>query len=250
LAADAADAADFEPATAGSFFVWMRGEGERVPRLEGGERGAHLLEGAGAVAELVFGFGRELAEGFAEAVGNEDGVVAEAAVAFFFVGDDAFDGTAGGGEEFAIEGEDHDAAEAAGAFFAADVFGGEFGEEFLAVLGVGGIFAGVAGGEDAGGAVEGVDFEAGVVGEDEGAGREGFIGGEGFDGGVGFEGIAVFDGRGDFGVGGEVGDIVDEIVEDGGDLIGFVGVLGGDDEGGHGNCLNRREQRELRILNH
>jgi hypothetical protein len=49
------------------------------------------------------------------------------------------------------------------------------------------VVVGVAGGADAGGAVEGVDFEAGVVGDDD------FVGGvvgvvDGFEAGVAFEG--------------------------------------------------------------
>lgn len=171
------------------------------------------------------------------AVGDEEGVVSEAAFAFGFVGDDALDGAIGGGEGFAIAGEDHDAAEATGAFFAAGAGSGEFGEEFLAVVFVGGIFACVSGGVDAGGAVEGIDFDTGVIGEDEGIGGEDGGCGEGFDGGVGFEGVAVFDGGGDLGVGGEVGDRVHEVMEDRGDFFGFMGVLGGDDEGGHGGVF-------------
>src|SRR4051812_10330552 len=49
-----------------------------------------LGEGAGAVAEAVFGGGGELAKGFAFAVGDEEGVVTEAAFAALAVDDGAF----------------------------------------------------------------------------------------------------------------------------------------------------------------
>ncbi len=56
---------------------------------------------------------------------------------------------------------------------------------------------GVAGGADAGGSVEGVDFEAGVVGDDDLVG--GVVGVvDGLEAGVAFEGGFVFGGGGDF----------------------------------------------------
>ena len=56
---------------------------------------------------------------------------------------------------------------------------------------------GEAGGADAGGSVEGVDFEAGVVGDDDFAGGvAGVV--DGFVAGVAFEGGFVFVGGGDF----------------------------------------------------
>ena len=59
------------------------------------------------------------------------------------------------------------------------------------------LVVGVAGGADAGGSVEGVDFEAGVVGDDDLAG--GVVGVvDGFEAGVAFEGGFVFGGGGDF----------------------------------------------------
>ncbi len=59
------------------------------------------------------------------------------------------------------------------------------------------VVVGVTGGADAGGSVEGVDFEAGVVGDDDLAG--GVVGVvEGFEAGVAFEGRFVFGGGWDF----------------------------------------------------
>ena len=72
----------------------------------------------------------------------------------------------------------------------------------LRLVGLGGfgwvevVVVGEAGGADAGGSVEGVDFEAGVVGDDDFAG--GVVGVvDGFEAGVAFEGGLVFGGGGD-----------------------------------------------------
>ena len=75
-----------------------------VPGDEGGG-------GAGAVAEGVFDGLGELGEGLAVAVGDEEGIVAEAAGAFFLIGEDAFDGAGVGAEDVAVVGEDEFAAE-------------------------------------------------------------------------------------------------------------------------------------------
>src|SRR5260370_14347985 len=59
------------------------------------------------------------------------------------------------------------------------------------------VVVGEAGGADSGCAVEGVGFEAGVVGEDDLAGSvAGVV--DGFEAGVAFEGGLVFVGGGDF----------------------------------------------------
>ena len=60
------------------------------------------------------------------------------------------------------------------------------------VVGLVGFVGGIAGGVDSGGAGEGVDFEAGVVGQDDFSG-DGTAVLFGFLAGVGFEGFAVFD---------------------------------------------------------
>lgn len=196
---------------------------------------AQLGNGAGAVADGVFLGLAEFGEGAVVAGGLEDGVVAEAVVTAWLFGDVAFHGAAEDADGFALLGQGEDADEAGGGGRAALQAAaglktrppGKLGEEFGDVVGVGGVFAGVAGGMHAGGAAEGVDFEAGVVGDDEAA-RQKTGGGEGFQCGVFLEGAAGFvDGR-LVREGGEVGDF-EAGSEDGGELAGLVRVARGEE---------------------
>lgn len=108
---------------------------------------------------------------------------------------------------------------------------------------------GVAGGADAGLAVEGVDFEAAVVGQTDHAGLPGVV--PGFEDGVALEGGLVFDRFGDgsalfaefLGGLGEVGPIDRGRGgvggEGGADFVELVGVGGGDEDlhGGRGSVI-------------
>ena len=128
----------------------------------------------------MFLFGGEVGHGAVLFGEEEDGVVAESAVAAGRCGDDAF---AGGGEVLGREagaGEGDVAIEASGSQFFGGVF--EAVEDNRHFFGEGGFFAGEAFAVDAEFAGEGVDFESGVVGEAPFAG--GLAGGFGFDGGV------------------------------------------------------------------
>ena len=97
--------------------------------------------------------------------------------------------------------------------------------------------AGVAGAVNAGGSVEGIDFEAGVVGEDEVGVSEEVAGAEGFEGGIFEKGGAGFLGCGEVGVVAEGLEVIAG-AEEGAEFVNFVGVAGGDDDGevgkGHG----------------
>jgi hypothetical protein len=162
-----------------------------------GEDGEGFGEGFGAVADAVFHVGGEFAEGFDLAVGDEERVVAEAAPTLLVGDDDAVADAFDGIDQAVGIGDGDDAAEAGGTFFGGQA--AEGGEEFAVVLVVAGFFAGVAGGADAGFAAEGIDFEAGIVGEGEAFGEGG-----GFDGF--FDGIVAQRGGvlDDFGQAGDV----------------------------------------------
>ena len=142
----------------------------------------------------------------------EERVVAEAVGAAWGDEDLAFDGAVADGEDMAVAGGGEDAVVAGGALGEGDA--GEEGEkvEVVAVIcgqrreavvgWLGGfgwvevVVVGEAGGADAGCSVEGVHFEAGVVGYDDLAG--GVVGVvEGFEAGVAFEGGFVFGWGGD-----------------------------------------------------
>ena len=205
----------------------MRGVCAKKSRKAGKSRGLDWEgffgegEGAGAVGKGVFDFGGELGEGLVVAGGDEEGVVAEAVGAAGGVGEGAFAGAENGAGLAVGRGEGEDATEAGGAV--GDALHG--GDELLEVVGVGGAFAGVARGTDAGGAVEVVDFEAGVVGERPEPGDEGK--GAGFEDGVAFKGVGGFL---DFG---EIGEVVggeNFNAEHGANFGEFVGVTGGEEE--------------------
>ena len=125
-----------------------------------------FLEGAGAVGDAVFHFGIQLGKGFGVAVGHKERVVAESVGAAQFIDNDAGAFTRNGLDASTGIRKGDDGAEASGAVFLI----GQFVEQLFVVGGIGAGFAGVAGGIDAGRAVEGVDLEAGVVGQRPAAG--------------------------------------------------------------------------------
>jgi len=134
-------------------------------------------------------------------------IVAEAIVAAGRIQDDAFGGAAEGGEGLAIAGGGDDADESRGALFGRHT--GQFAQHarivrFVVGVGFGGVrfVSGVARGMDAGRALQSVDFEAGIVGDDELA-RNGTTVGLSFLAGILLEGGAVFDNQGQ---GGEIRD--------------------------------------------
>ena len=147
--------------------------------------------------------GRKFGHGAVEVGKEEEGIVAEAAGSARGGEDEALDRALGGVEDLAIAGEGERAAVTGLAAGFGDC--GEGGEEggVVAVVGcVGcggdGEVGGEAGAADAGGVVEGGDFEAGVVGEDEEVGgAEGVV--DGFEAGVEFEGGFVLGRSGDGG---------------------------------------------------
>ena len=196
------------------------------------EPGEDSAEGFAAVADLAFGGHVEFGGGFVELGEEEVGVVAEAVGAAGLAEEGALDVVDEDGEVGGGDGECDGADEAGLELVVGDV--GDGVHEFGVVVGVGGVAgdAGVAGGVDAGCAVEGVDAEAGVIGEGEEAGELGEV--AGFFGGVADEGGAVFDAVWE-GVGevfeaedvcvGEPAGGVGEFVADFDD---FAGVAGGD----------------------
>ena len=94
---------------------------------------------------------------------EEEGIVAEAGLAGGTCGQPPFPGALGG--QFTAIGRrgDHDADEAAGPFGRGDI--GHGGQKFGIVGGIVGMFAGVAGRIDAGRAIQGIDAQAGIVGQ-------------------------------------------------------------------------------------
>ena len=112
------------------------------------------------VAEGVFHVGGKFCEGGAVAFWHEQGIVAEAAVAFFLISDDSFDAAIATGDDFAIPRQHQNAAEPGAAFFAACLCGFQLSQKFFAICGISRAFAAVACGVDSGGAIEGIDFQA------------------------------------------------------------------------------------------
>ncbi len=162
------------------------------------------------MAEGELGGDVELGHGSVLCGEIEEWVVAEAFGAAGGGEDFAFDGSVADGEDLAVAGGGEDAVVAGAALGEGDV--GEIGDEVEVVALVGCCFGwagvvvvvGVAGGADAGCSVESVDFEAGVVGDDD------FVGGvvgvvDGLDAGVALEGGLVFGGGGDLFEAGEWG---------------------------------------------
>jgi secondary thiamine-phosphate synthase enzyme len=179
--------------------------------------------------------GVEFGHGPAELGEEEEGIVAEAGGSARRVEDFAFDDAVGESKDLAVADGGEGAAIAGRIRGGRD--GGECGEEAGVVALIRGeagawwvtCIVGVAGGADAGCSVEGVDLEAGVVGENDRAGRVGRIG-KGFDAGVTFEGEFIFGGGRDGGEAGEGFD-GDAGTGGGGKVAEFAGVGGGDVEG-------------------
>lgn len=173
----------------------------------------------------VFLFGGEVGHGAGLIGEEENGVVAEAAIAAGGLGDDAF---ASGREVFGREvgtGEGDVAVEAGGSLLFGGVF--EAVEDDRHFFGEGSFFASEPFAVDAEFAGEGVNLEAGVVGKAPFAG--GLAGGFSFDGGVFGVGGAGFFGLGGVGVIGEGfdGELGEFMGEDGEHFSGFFVVMGG-----------------------
>ena len=125
------------------------------------------------MAEGELGGDVELGHGFVLGGEVEERVVAEAFGAAGGGEDFAFDGSVADGEDLTVARGGENAVVAGAALGERDV--GEVGDEVEVVALVCGcvrwigevMIVGVAGGADAGGSVEGVDFEAGVVCDDE-----------------------------------------------------------------------------------
>ena len=71
-------------------------------------------ECAGAVAELIFNFSGQDAEGLCVTIRGEERIVAKAAAALFDESERAFDGSGVGAEDLAVSREGNAAAKAAG----------------------------------------------------------------------------------------------------------------------------------------
>lgn len=183
----------------------------------------NFFQCVGAVGDFIFHLGGQFGEGLVVAVGDEQWVVAKAVFAAQFFDDDPFAGAFDGERFFAGTGEGDDGTEAGAAIF----FSRELAQQFGVVRGVVARFAGVAGGIDAGRAVEGVNFEPRVVGEGGPAGCVAEL--LRFFYGVSGEGVAVFNRIGDVGEIECGADIHILKVKDGLNFFELVGVSGGDD---------------------
>jgi hypothetical protein len=194
---------------------------------EGLEEGS---EGSATVAEGEFGCDVELGHGFFLVGEVEEGVVAEALGAAWSGEDLAFYGAVSDGEDLSVAGGGEDAV-VAGWMRARNLAEGLLQAEVVALVWSAGcgevVVVGVTGRADAGVAMEGVYFEAGVVGEDDVVG--GVAGVEdGFETGVAFEGGLVFVGGGDLFEAGEGSD--GYFVRDGGEVSELAWVGRGDVE--------------------
>jgi hypothetical protein len=154
------------------------------------------------MADGELGFKVDLGHGAVQFREVKQRIVAEAVGAAWSGENIAFDGTVADGEDVAVSGGGEDAVVSRAALGEGDAC--EEGDEVEVVAlvewkglrGVEGVVVGKAGGADAGMAVEGVDFEAGVVGYDDVAGCvAGVV--DGLEAGVAFEGGLVFGGGGD-----------------------------------------------------
>jgi len=176
--------------------LWMKSQ-----RIEEGD------EGSATMADGEFRLEVEFGHGLFEVGQVEEGVVAEAFCAAWDGEDFAFDCAVGGAEDVSVAGGGEDTA-VAGMMWTRNLVESAEQAEVVSLVwtGIGRrgeVFVfGVAGGANAGSAVEGVDLEAGVVGKDDFAGGvEGVI--DGFEPGVAFEGGFVFGGGGDLFYAGE-----------------------------------------------
>jgi hypothetical protein len=192
--------------------------------------GEERSEGVAAMGELPLLCAGDFGEGEVEGGDEEEGIVAEAVVSSGGVEELAFDRVLGAEQDLAVEGEGEGADEAGGAgglvLHAVEeegvvaLVGGESGGGVEAVV------VGEAGGADAGLLVEGGDFEAGVVGEDEEAAGGERVG-DGFEVGVALEGGGVFEGLGDVLEAGEGENVDSGGAGAGGELGQLAGVGGG-----------------------
>jgi hypothetical protein len=186
---------------------------------------------------LEFGFGIEFGHGLVVAGEEEEGVIAEASGASGSGEDFTFDGAVGDAEDFAIASCGEDAMVAGFGVLDVEFSEGLLEAEVVTLVSCGGwgdseVFVfGVAGGADAGCSVEDVDFEAGVVGEDDFSGRElGVV--DGLEAGVAFEGWFVFGGWGNFTEAREGFD--GDVRGRGGCEVAELAGVGGGDVEGHG----------------
>ena len=145
----------------------------------------------------AFLFGGDLAEGTVQFGHKEERVVSEARRAPEFAKDDAVDGPLGNMRDHAVACEGKHADETGVPVSVVGV--GELAEELVVVGGVlrisGQVGGSVTRGVHAGSAVEGVDFESAVVGENECVGNpQGVF--SGFQASIGFEGVSGLFGRG------------------------------------------------------
>ena len=172
--------------------------------------GQECGEGASAMAEGELGFEVDFGHGAVECGQVEERVVAKAAGAAGRVEDEAFDRALGGVKRQAVPGGYQNAAVARGAGGGRDA-GEALQQDHVVphigvVVGVGRVdqagVGGEAGGADAGRAVEGIDFEAGVVCQHQHAGGEAGVV-DGFERGVGGERGAIFFRGGNGGEGGQ-----------------------------------------------
>ena len=163
------------------------------------------------------------------ALRNKERVVAEAALAGFRGEKVSFHDPVEEGVDAPLPGEGEHALEAGGALFGVGETR-EFAQEFLAVVGVGGVGTGVACRKNARSPVECIHTEAGVVSEHPVV--EAVGGQESLQGSVfGEGGPGLFGGR-NFGVGAKVGQDPFRS-QKGPDFAGFVGVFGRDEQGRH-----------------
>lgn len=127
---------------------------------------AGLLEGAGTVGEGGLYGGVKLSECLGISFGDEQGIIAETVGAAALGSDGAFAGAADGFAGTVGQGQGHYATKPGGSYGA--VF--KLTQQFAVVGFVIAVLTGVAGGEDPGGTVEGIDLEARIVGQGRYAG--------------------------------------------------------------------------------
>ena len=170
-----------------------------------------FAEGLSAMTYLGFFFGGEFGEGLVQGRKEEERIVAEAVRSTRVAEDDAWSFTAEGGYGLSIFGEGDGADESSSALHGGNVF--EVVQKLGVIFGVGGVGvtrgSGVACRDDAGESVKGIDFKAGVVGENGfavgmQAVKLGFLLGVAFEGGrIFFDGWQRFEIRNGFDTNGE-----------------------------------------------
>ena len=160
--------------------------------------GQGVLDSPSTMAEVVLFVGWELGHGEVSAFGEEYGVIAKAAVSSTLFAYCTFTLASGVLEVPGGQGKGYDTDESGCASLIRDSCQVVQEEVYVVLVGAG---ACVAGGADPGGSGEGVDLEAGIIGEGGEAG--GTDEGQGLKGSVFFIGIAgLFDVEGDAEIGG------------------------------------------------